>query len=118
MNEITFSQNTVLSDMEITGSLTFKGNLRFEGKLSDGSITGENLFVGKTANIEGNIKVKSLRMEGTVNGNIKVKEKCDFAASAVLTGDIKASSFVMAEGATYVGQMQIGPDAEQLKPKQ
>jgi len=117
MNESAPSQNTVLSDMEITGSLTFKGNLSFEGKLREGSITGENLFVGKSANIEGNIKAKSLRMEGTVNGNITVKGKCDFAASAVLIGDIKSSSFITAEGATYIGQMQIGPDAEQLKPK-
>ena len=117
MNENTASENTILSDVEIRGSLTFKGNLRFEGKLSKGNITGENLLVGKSANVEGNIKAKSLRMEGTVTGNITVKEKCEFAASAVLMGDIKSSSFIMTEGATYVGQMEIGPDAEQLKPK-
>jgi len=117
MNENASSENTVLSDLEITGSLTFKGNLSFEGKLSNGGITGENLFVGKSANIKGNIKVKSLRVEGTVVGNITVKGKCDLAESAALTGDIKSSSFVMAEGAAYSGQLQIGPDAEQLKPK-
>jgi cytoskeletal protein CcmA (bactofilin family) len=113
MNENASSENIVLSDMEITGSLTCKGNLHFEGKLSNGNITGENLFVGKSANITGNIKAKSLRIEGTVVGNITLKGKCDLAASAALTGDIKASSFAMAEGSEYTGQLQIRRDAEQ-----
>ena len=119
MNEITLSaENTVLSDVEITGSLKFKGILHFEGKLQKGSISGEKLFVGKSANIRGNIVADSLRMEGTVFGNITVKGKCDLGESAVLTGDIKSASIAMAEGATFTGQMQIGHHTERSKEKQ
>jgi cytoskeletal protein CcmA (bactofilin family) len=118
MNQTSSSENAVLNDIEITGSITFKGTLDFGGKLHKGSITGEHLLVGKTAEINGNILADSLRMEGTITGNITVKGKCDLGESAVLTGDIKASSIAMAEGATIIGQMQIGSVAAQSKPKQ
>lgn len=117
MNQTTSTENTVLSDIEITGSLNFKGTLHFEGKLRKGSIAGETLFVGKSADIKGNITTDILRMDGNVIGDITVNGKCTLGDSAVLTGDIKSSSLVMAEGAIVIGQMQIGSQAEQLKVK-
>jgi cytoskeletal protein CcmA (bactofilin family) len=117
MTETTFRENIVSSDVEITGSLTFKGQLSFGGQLKKGSIAGETLVVGRTAKINGNITTDSIRMDGMVEGDVMAMKKCDLGRSAVLIGDVTSPSLVMAEGATLVGQMQIGPTANQFKPK-
>jgi cytoskeletal protein CcmA (bactofilin family) len=117
MSEITPSKSTVLNDVEITGTLTFKGRLDFDGALKTGSIAGETLFIGKSAEIQGDIMAESLRMEGTVSGNITAMEKCDLGESAKLTGDLTSLRLVMADGATVIGQMHIGPNAQRLKQK-
>jgi cytoskeletal protein CcmA (bactofilin family) len=117
MTEIPFRENIVSSDVEITGSLTFKGKLSFGGQLVKGSIAGETLVVGNSANILGNITADSLRLDGKVEGDITAMKRCDLGRSAVLIGDVSSPSLVMADGATLVGQLQIGPDAEQFKPK-
>jgi cytoskeletal protein CcmA (bactofilin family) len=117
MTEIPFRENIVSSDVEITGSLTFKGKLSFGGQLIKGSIAGENLVVGSTAKINGNITTDSLRMDGKIEGDVTAMKRCDLGRSAVLIGDVSSPSLVMADGATLVGQMQIGPTADQFKPK-
>jgi cytoskeletal protein CcmA (bactofilin family) len=117
MTEIISSENTVSSDVEITGSLKFKGRLSFGGQLKKGSIAGETLIVASTGSIKGNITTDSLRMDGKVEGDVMAMKKCDLGRSAVLIGDVTSPSLAMADGATLVGQMQIGPTADQLKPK-
>ena len=68
MPEINISKHTILNDVEITGTLTFKGELTFDGKLRKGSVEGDSLIVGKNASIKGNIRVAKLNLLGAVTG--------------------------------------------------
>lgn len=111
------SKSIVLSDTEITGAFTFKGALNFDGKLLKGSLSGETLFIGPPANIAGNITADFVRVEGTVAGNITALLKCELGATAKVAGDVTSPRITLAEGATLLGQMQIGPGAERLIPK-
>lgn len=117
MPELPASQSTVANDMELAGFLTYKGQLSFAGKLTTGRISGGSLFVGKSAVINGDLMVGSVRVVGTVFGNISAMDKCELGESAGVTGDVSTSRIVLAEGATLVGQMEIGPCAAELKPK-
>ena len=117
MAEITSNKSTVLSDMEFTGALTFKGELNFGGKLIKGSINGGALTVRKSATIEGDIRVETLRVEGAIVGNITALAKCDLGETAAVTGDITSPRIILAEGATLSGQLQIGPGAGSLNVK-
>ena len=116
MSEPISNNSVVLSDMELAGSLTFKGNLSFEGKLTKGSITGASLTVGKSAVIEGALLVDSLRVAGNVIGDITAKAKCDLSDSACVTGNLTSPRISLAEGATLMGQMQIGPVPAKIEP--
>jgi cytoskeletal protein CcmA (bactofilin family) len=115
MPEINSSKHTILSDVEITGSLTFRGELTFDGKLKKGTLEGESLIVGKNATIRGNIRVARLNMLGAVTGDVAVSEKCEIGESADFTGSLTTVKLAMAEGASVNGQVQIGPP--QRNPK-
>lgn len=102
--------STVQNDVEIHGTLTFKGELNFGGQLTGGSIKGPNLTVDPGASVTGSIEGDALTLHGTVKGDVKVSGKCDIKSSAQLLGNLTANRLVMGEGATFVGKAQITPE--------
>ena len=120
MAELFESKSIATSDVQIVGSISFKGDLAFDGKLSGGDIKGRVLSLGASARIDGNIECDALSIAGIVNGNVTVSGKCELHASAQLNGNLNTSRLVMADGATLIGQVQIRPagaGAAPLPPK-
>lgn len=109
MPEINTSKHTILNDVEITGTLVFKGELTFDGKLKKGSVEGESLIVGKNGSVRGNIRVARLNLLGSVTGDVVVSEKCEIGGTAEFAGTLSTVRLAMAEGASVNGQVQIGP---------
>jgi len=105
---------SVLSqDVEITGSLTFKGELSFDGTIKGGHISGSVLHVGENATVEGNITADEVIISGAVRGNATVSQRCHLRASARLDGDLSTPRLIMEEGATFIGVSNITPKAGQ-----
>ena len=106
------SKNVLSSDVEIKGSIKFSHDLIIDGKIegevhSDGALT-----VGENALIKGEIKTRSVIIFGKVEGNITVQERCELKSNAILVGDIAAGTLAIEEGATFMGQSQVGKKAE------
>ena len=108
------NSSNILSDVEITGSLTFNGELNFDGQLRDGNISGKILTVGPNGQIKGNVESEALTVHGTVTGDVLVTGKCDLKGSASVVGSLTTKRLVMDDGATLLGQVEITPDT----PKQ
>lgn len=106
------ASSNIHSDVEITGSLTFKGELTFDGQLKGGDIVGEVLIVGPKARIHGNIQSEALTLHGSVTGDVLVAGRCELKGSANLTGSLTTNRLVMDEGATLMGKAEITPDAK------
>ena len=109
MSESHESKSVAASDVQIIGSIFFKGELAFDGRLSGGNIKGRTLLLGSSAKIDGSIECDALSIAGIVNGNVTVSGKCELHASAQLNGNLTTSRLVMADGATLIGQVQIRP---------
>jgi cytoskeletal protein CcmA (bactofilin family) len=75
------TKSVLSQDVEITGSLTFKGELSFD----------------------------EVTISGTVKGNATVSQRCHLRASARLNGDLNTSRLIMEEGATFIGMSNITP---------
>src|SRR4051812_27308575 len=116
MNPPSDNQSTILSDVEIIGSLTFKGHLTFDGQLSQGDLKGESLTVGPKSRINGNVEVDTLTLHGAVTGDVLVAGKCELKGSANLVGSLTTNRLVMDEGATLIGDVEITPDGKKLPP--
>ena len=116
MPEIPSNKSNVLSDVEIYGSISFKGELVFDGKLQGGGITGKILSVGPGAKIQGDIHSDAVTISGTVNGDVTVSGKCDLKSSAQLFGNLTTARLVMDDGATLIGKAEIKPAGTSLPP--
>ena len=64
------NRNHLSSDVEIKGSLKFQNDLVFDGKIEGEIQSNATLTVGKSANVQGEVKSKSVIIHGSVQGNI------------------------------------------------
>ena len=94
--------STILSDVEITGTLTFSGELHFDGQLHDGDIIGETLVLGPKRRVQGNIQAAALTLHGSVTGDVLVTGRCELKGSASLVGSLTTNRLAMDEGATLI----------------
>ncbi len=104
------SKNVLTADVDIEGTLRFEGECIFDGKIK-GEIVSPNgvLTLGKSAVVNGEVKVKALTIYGKVIGNVTVSEKCELKSPAQLEGDLKAQRIVIEEGACFVGKSEVSP---------
>lgn len=111
---------TVLgSDVTFKGEISFENNMRVEGRV-EGKITSKGkLALGKGAQMTAEAVVGQLAVEGTFKGNVVASERIELASSAHVLGDIRAPKLVIAEGATFVGNCHVSPDAlKDVKPQE
>ena len=104
--------STILKDVEITGTITFMGDLSFDGQLRNGDIIGEDLVLGPNAQIHGNINATSLILYGSVKGDVMVTGRCVLKSSASLVGSLVTNRLSMDDGATLIGGAVITPFPE------
>src|SRR6266481_2854985 len=104
------------SDVEIKGSIKFQKELLIDGKV-EGEINSDGvLTIGENADIQGEIKTKSITVYGKVRGNITVGERCELKSKCVLQGDLKAARLVIEEGATFIGKSEVTSASGGAKP--
>lgn len=95
------------SGVSIKGSVKFQNELLIDGEV-EGSIESPGvLTIGKQARIKGEIKAKSVAVQGTVEGNISATERCELQAGCTLRGDIEAPRLIVDENATFFGSAKI-----------
>ena len=93
--------------VSITGSVKFRNQLLIDGEVK-GSIDSQGtLTIGEHAQIRGEIRAKSVTVQGTVEGNIFAAERCELQAGCTLRGDIEAPRLVVDENATFLGSAKI-----------
>ena len=108
----TSTQTTVIgSDTIIKGEMTFDGTARilgtFEGKIS---AKGE-LHVADGASCKAAVEANKVTVDGMVDGNVSARERVELTARAKMKGDLVASKLLVAEGASFVGHVTVGPEA-------
>jgi len=92
----------------ITGSVKFRNQLLIDGDVKGRISSAGTLTIGKHAHIRGEIRAKSVTVQGTVEGNIFASERCELQAGCSLRGDIEAPRFVVDQEATFLGSAKVG----------
>jgi len=101
------------SGVSITGSVKFRNQLQIDGEVKGTIESAGTLTIGKHAHIRGEIRTKSVVVQGTVEGNIFAAERCELQAGCTLRGDIEAPRLVVDENAAFLGSAKI---ATQKRP--
>jgi cytoskeletal protein CcmA (bactofilin family) len=90
------------------GELEFEDTMRIDGKFN-GRITSKNeLIVGESANIEGDIHVGRIAISGTVVGKIKADQRVEIHRNGKVYSDVDTPALVIEEGAIFQGNCVMG----------
>jgi cytoskeletal protein CcmA (bactofilin family) len=110
-NALGLSSGGVLSsDVSIKGSVKFSNELVIDGEVEGEINSTGTLTIGQHAQINGEIRAKSVQVRGAVKGNIFASERCQLQAGCTLRGDIQAPRLIVDENATFVGSAKVAPE--------
>ena len=105
--------NTLLGrGSEFEGKLTFEGTVRIDGKLSGEIFSEDVLVVGEGAQVNAEIDVGVIIVEGNVTGNIRAKRAVELHAPARVKGNIETPSLYIDKGVIFEGfckMENVGP---------
>lgn len=103
---------TLSSGVSIKGEVKFLNELRIDGEVEGTIDSTGTLIVGEHAQIRGEIRTRSVKVKGTVEGNIFVTERCELQSGCALHGDIEAPRLVVDENATFLGSAKIATEKQ------
>jgi cytoskeletal protein CcmA (bactofilin family) len=104
----TLSGARLSQGVSIKGLVKFLNELRIDGEVEGTIDSTGTLTIGEHARICGEIRTKSVKVRGTVEGNIFVTERCELQANCTLRGDIEAPRLMVEENATFCGNAKVG----------
>lgn len=96
-------QTEVLGDIVFTGGLHVDGTIK--GKVSAASARSATLSISETGNVEGDIRVPTIVLNGAVTGDVYAAEKITLAPKARVNGNVYYKIIEMQSGAQVNGQM-------------
>jgi cytoskeletal protein CcmA (bactofilin family) len=100
----------------ISGDVVFSGGLHLDGRIN-GNVTGEggasSLVVSREGVIEGDVRVETLILDGTVIGDVYASKHAELATRARVSGTVYYSLLEMAMGAEVNGKLVHDQELEQ-----
>jgi len=101
------SGGVLSSGVSIDGDLTFSNELLIDGKVKGKINATGALTVGKNARIRGEVRTRSVIVQGTIEGNVFATERCVLEPGATLHGDIESPRLAVDENAEFLGSAKI-----------
>ena len=103
-------------NLTFEGTITGSELLTVEGALHGKINLTSDLRVGTKARIEASVHARNVVVEGKVTGDISADDKVELVASANVDGNIKAPKIVVAEGAKFRGNVDMGSKVPKDEP--
>jgi len=92
---------------EFEGKLSFEGTVRVDGKLTGEIFTDDVLIVGEGAEVNAEVTVGSIVVQGTVRGNITAKRSVEIHSPGRVRGNINTPSLFIEKGVFFDGHCQM-----------
>jgi cytoskeletal protein CcmA (bactofilin family) len=85
------------------GELEFEDTMRIDGRFAGRIHSKNELIVGESAHIEGEIHVGRVAISGTVVGKIKADQRVEIHRNGKVFSDIDTPALIIEEGAVFQG---------------
>jgi cytoskeletal protein CcmA (bactofilin family) len=96
------------ANVTIEGTITGSEPVMIEGTIRGSIDLQSDLRVGTKARIDATVHARNVTVEGRLTGDISADERVELVASAAVEGNIKAPKIVVAEGAKFRGNVDMG----------
>ena len=90
------------------GELEFEDTMRIDGRFNGKIVSKNELIVGESAAIEGDIHVGSIAISGTVIGKILADHRVEIHRNGKVFSDIETPALIIEEGAIFQGNCTMG----------
>lgn len=91
----------------VEGKLSFKGQVRIDGRFKGEITTTDLLIVGENANVAANINCRLVVVSGEVIGNIRASESVEMRRPARVKGDVATPSLSIDPGVVFDGAARM-----------
>jgi cytoskeletal protein CcmA (bactofilin family) len=113
--------NLIAAGTVFEGKLRTPGSIRIDGRIMGEVTATQNVSIGSSGDIDGNVVAKNITVGGKISGTISAQEKLVLEQKAVVRGDIRAAKLVIDEGALFDGKCLMSeakpmPNLVELKP--
>ena len=95
-------------DSLLKGKVNSEGIFRLDGKIEGEIYHSGTLIVGETAVIKGKVEATSLILNGSLEGDVTVKERMEILGSGRLFGTVFTPIFVIQDGGIFEGNCKMG----------
>lgn len=107
ISDLTTTESVISQDCIFAGNINTKGSLKIEGVV-EGNINGaKEVFIAKTAKVNGDVVCERCIVYGSVNGNITASESVEIMSIGSVCGDIKTPRIMIEDGGFFVGKMEM-----------
>jgi cytoskeletal protein CcmA (bactofilin family) len=90
------------------GELEFEDTMRIDGRFNGRIHSKNELIVGESAHIEGDIHVGRIAISGTVVGKIVADQRVEIHRNGKVYSDVETPALVIEEGAIFQGNCAMG----------
>jgi cytoskeletal protein CcmA (bactofilin family) len=107
--------------MTLGKTLFFKGELAADedllllGRVEGSIVHTENLTIGNSGIVKGDLRARTVTVKGTVDGDIEASESVTVTPTANVMGDIVAPRVSIIEGAKFNGNVKMLPAAREAR---
>jgi len=92
----------------IEGTVTGSEPVLIEGHVKGAINLSGDLRIGTQARVEAKVHARNVMVEGRLNGDVTADDRVELIASSTVDGNIKAPKIVVAEGARFRGNVDMG----------
>ncbi len=100
--------------VRIKGDLFFDCTLRIDGTLEGDVVSPDELFIGKTGCVKGDVTVRRINISGRLDGQLYALENAEIENGAQVNGLIVARMLQVREGAQIQARMLMGEYARRI----
>jgi cytoskeletal protein CcmA (bactofilin family) len=90
------------------GELEFEDTMRIDGKFNGRIHSKNELIVGESATIEGDVHVGRIAISGTVIGKIVADQRVEIHRNGKVYSDVETPALIIEEGAIFQGNCVMG----------
>lgn len=103
-----FDGTLVGPNVIIEGTLTGTEAVLIEGTVKGRIQLQSDVRIGTQGRVEATVHARNVTIEGKVNGDVSADDRVELIATATVDGNLKAPKIVVAEGARFRGNVDMG----------